>query len=166
VDPFFLAALNLTFSVYSRYLLLPINLKKLKIMKKCILALTFALFSIFTFAQEKGDWYVGTGDVANVAWTEWSVSPTIGYGVSENLMVGMSVSQADSTQDMDLDFHARYFYKGYFGYVAMDGLNTDNMMLGAGKMFTFHKSVFVDPKVVYDMGQKTTNLMLGFGLKF
>ena len=59
---------------------------------------------VITFAQEKGDWYVGTGDVANVAWTEWSVSPTIGYGVSENLMVGMSVSQADSTQDMDLDF--------------------------------------------------------------
>ena len=84
----------------------------------------------------------------------------------DNLMVGVSVSQADSTVDMNLDFHARYFMNGYFAYVATDGLSTDNMVLGAGKMFTFHKSVYVDPKIVYDMGAKTTNLTLGFGLKF
>jgi hypothetical protein len=33
-------------------------------------------------------------------------------------------------------------------------------------MFTIHKGVFVDPKVVYDTSNKTTNLTLGFGLKF
>jgi len=33
-------------------------------------------------------------------------------------------------------------------------------------MFTFHKGVFVDPKVVYDATAKTTNLQLGVGLKF
>ena len=118
------------------------------------------------FAQTTGDWYVGTGDIANTAWTYWAVAPTVGYGVMDNLMVGVSVSQADSTVDMNLDFHARYFMNGYFAYVATDGLSTDNMVLGAGKMFTFHKSVYVDPKIVYDMGAKTTNLTLGFGLKF
>ena len=40
------------------------------------------------------------------------------------------------------------------------------MVIGAGKMFTFHKGVYVDPKVVYDMTAKTTNLQLGVGLKF
>ena len=70
------------------------------------------------------------------------------------------------TVDMDLDFHARYFMNGYFAYVATDGLSTDNMVLGAGKMFTFRNNVYVDPKVVYDMGEKTTNLTLGFGFKF
>ena len=68
--------------------------------------------------------------------------------------------------DMDIDFHARYFVKGYFAYVATDGLSTDGMSFGAGKMFTFHKNVYVDPKVVYNTGEKTTNLLLGFGLKF
>ena len=65
-----------------------------------------------------------------------------------------------------VDLHARYFYKGYFAYVSTTGLNTDNMTIGAGKMFTFHKGVFVDPKVVYDATAKTTNLQLGVGLKF
>ena len=117
-------------------------------------------------AQTQGDWYIGTGDIANVAWTEWSVSPTVGYGVMDNLMVGCSVSQTDSTTDVDVNFHARYFWKGYFAYVATTGINTDNMSIGAGKMFTFHKGVYVDPKVVYDMTAKTTNLQLGVGLKF
>jgi hypothetical protein len=136
-------------------------------MKKILLTLALAILTIVGVqAQDKGDWYVGTGDVANVAWTEWSISPTIGYGVMENLMISASVSQADSTADMDLDFSARYFWKGYFAYVATDGLSTEGMSIGAGKMFTFHKSIFVDPKIVYDMDAKTTNLTLGFGLKF
>ena len=60
------------------------------------LILTLALVFGFTAAnaQTAGDWYVGTGDVANTAWTEWAVSPTVGYGVMDNLMVGLSCSQA------------------------------------------------------------------------
>ena len=81
------------------------------------MTLALSIFTLIGFAQEKGSWYVGTGDIANVAWTEWSVSPTVGYGVMDNLMVGMSVAQADSTVDMDLDFHARYFHKDYKPFV-------------------------------------------------
>ena len=136
-------------------------------MKKLILSLTLGLGLVLGVnAQEKGDWYVGTGDIANTAWTEWSVSPTVGYGVTDNLMVGLNVSQADSTADMNVDLHARYYVGGYFVYVATSGLNTDNLSYGVGKMFTFHKGVFVDPKVVYDATAKTTNLQLGVGLKF
>ena len=136
-------------------------------MKKLILSLALGLLcTLGVNAQEKGDWYIGTGDIANTAWTEWSVSPTVGYGMMDNLMVGCSVSQADSTADMDVDFHARYYMNGYFVYVASSGLNTDNLSYGVGKMFTFHKGVFVDPKVVYDATAKTTNLQLGVGLKF
>ena len=45
-------------------------------------------------------------------------------------------------------------------------LDTDMLSIGVGKMFTFHKGIYIDPKVVYDTNLKTTNLMLGFGLKF
>ena len=114
----------------------------------------------------KGDWYVGTGDITNVSWTEWSIAPSVGYAINDNLAVGLNVSQTDSIADMVIDLDARYFWKGYFVYGSMPNLDTDNLKLGFGKMFTFHKGVYVDPKIVHDMGQGTTNLMLGVGLKF
>ena len=88
-------------------------------MKKLIILLALAFTFTAANAQEKGNWYVGTGDVANVAWTEWSISPTIGYGFTDNLMVGLNVSQADSTADLGVDVHARYFFKDYFAYAAV-----------------------------------------------
>ena len=115
--------------------------------------------TISTQAQNaKGDWYVGTGDIADVAWTEWSVSPTLGYGVSDKLMVGLSLAQADSSEDLSMDLHARYFLNAggqdFFLYAAIGDMETDNLSLGLGKMFTIHKSVFVEPKVVYHTSEK------------
>ena len=133
-----------------------------------ILTLTLALlFVVGVNAQNaKGDWYVGTGNIADVSWTEWSLSPTVGYGVTDDLMIGLNVSQADSSEEMAVDLHARYYFGEYFAYVATKGLETDALKVGVGKMFTFHKGMYVDPKVVYDTEAKTTNLQLGFGLKF
>ena len=124
------------------------------------------LCAVSVNAQERGDWYIGTGDIANTAWTEWSIAPTVGYGITDNFMVGVNVSQADSSAEMVLDAHVRYFWNGLFGYVSAPNLDTDMLSIGVGKMFTFHKSVYVDPKLVYDTNAKTTNLMLGVGLKF
>tara|TARA_R110002050_G_scaffold1275_5_gene9110 strand:+ start:3102 stop:3512 length:411 start_codon:yes stop_codon:yes gene_type:complete len=136
-------------------------------MKKIILTIALCVATIVaTQAQTKGDWYVGTGDISNVSWTDWAVSPTVGYGVTDNLMIGLSVSQLDSTVDMSYDLHARYYFKGYFAYAATSGLDTETLSLGVGRMFTIHKGVYVDPKIVYNTGEKTTNLTLGFGLKF
>ena len=132
--------------------------------------MSFALAVLCTVSVNaqnvKGDWYVGTGDIANVAWTEWSVAPSVGYAINDNLAVGVNLSQTDSIADMVIDLDARYFWKGYFVYGSMPNLDTDNLKLGFGKMFTFHKGIYVDPKIVHDMGQGTTNLMLGVGLKF
>ncbi len=136
-------------------------------MKKIVMSLALSvLFVLGVNAQNQSDIYIGTGDIANKAWTEWSVAPTVGYGITDNLMVGLSVSQSDSTVDISYDLHARYYMKGYFVYVATSGLDTENMSFGVGKMFTFHKGVYIDPKVVYDATAKTTNLMLGVGLRF
>ena len=67
---------------------------------------------------------------------------------------------------MEIDLHARYYVNGYFGYIATNGLSTDGVKLGLGKMFSLCSSVYLDPKVVYDTTEKTTNLQLGFGFKF
>ena len=137
-------------------------------MKNVLMSFALAvLCTVSVNAQNaKGDWYLGTGDIANTAWTELSIAPTVGYAISDNLMVGCNVSQADSSAEMVLDAHVRYFYNGLFGYVSAPNLDADRLMIGVGKMFTFHKVMYIDPKVVYDTNLKTTNLMLGFGLKF
>ena len=82
-------------------------------MKKMILTLALGLLiAVGANAQEvqnaKGDWYVGTGDVADVAWTDLSISPTVGYGVTDELQVGFGISQVES-EDINLDIYARYF---------------------------------------------------------
>ena len=137
-------------------------------MKNVLMSFALAILCIVSVNAQnvKGDWYVGTGDIANVAWTEWSVAPSVGYAISDNLAVGVNISQTDSITDMVIDLDARYFWKGYFVYGSMPNLDTDNLKLGFGKMFTFHRGIYVDPKIVHDMGQGTTNLMLGVGLKF
>ena len=138
-------------------------------MKNFILTLALiALVSIGANAQNtKGDWYVGTSDFTNTAWTELSIQPTIGYAFSDKYMVGMSLSQADSTEDMTLGLEGRYFHKGFFGYVALNDFDFDQAQLGVGRMFEFHKgSMFVDPKIVFFLFLETTNLQIGFGLKF
>ena len=137
-------------------------------MKNVLMSFALAILCIVSVNAQnvKGDWYVGTGDIANVAWTEWSVAPSVGYAISNNLAVGVNISQTDSIADMVIDLDARYFWKGYFVYGSMPNLDTDNLKLGFGKMFTFHRGIYVDPKIVHDMGQGTTNLMLGVGLKF
>jgi hypothetical protein len=136
-------------------------------MKNVFMSFALAvLCAVSVNAQNQGDWYIGTGDIANIAWTEWSVAPTVGYGITDNFMVGVNVSQADSSAEMVLDAHVRYFWNGLFGYVSAPNLDTDMLSIGVGKMFTFHKCVYIDPTIVYDTNMKTTNLMLGFGLKF
>lgn len=136
-------------------------------MNKIILSLALSVLCVLGVnAQSAGDWYIGTGDIANKAWTEWSLSPTVGYGVTDDLMIGVNISQADSTVDVSYDLHARYYVRGYFVYATTDGLNTEALKVGVGRMFGIHKGIYVDPKVVYDTQSGTTNLTLGLGLYF
>jgi|TARA_R110000744_G_scaffold67456_6_gene137567 hypothetical protein len=136
-------------------------------MKKLILTITLACMSVMaTQAQTKGDWYVGTGDISNVAWTQWSVSPTIGYGITENLILGAGINQTTG-EVLNVDVNVRYLVRGYFAYLESNlSLDTDDIRLGAGKMFTLRNNVYVDPKIVYSTGDQTTNLEIGFGFRF
>ena len=136
-------------------------------MKKLFLSLALGLlFAFGVNAQNaQGNWYVGTGDIVNVAWTDWAISPTIGYAITDDIVLGGSVSQV-AEEDMDLDFNVKYFFKGYFVDVNLDGFSTEGMVFGIGKMFTFHKCCYVAPVFNYDYDAETTNLGLGFGLKF
>ena len=67
---------------------------------------------------------------------------------------------------MDLDLSARYFFSGYFAGINLDGFSTEGMVFEMGKMFTFHKGVYVSPTFNYDYDAETFNMGLGFGMKF
>ena len=132
-----------------------------------LIILAIFVCGLFTANSQnaKGDWYVGTGDIANTAWTDWAVSPTLGYAVTDNLVLGGSVSHV-AGEDMDLDLSARYFFSGYFAGINLDGFSTEGMVFEMGKMFTFHKGVYVAPTFNYDYDAETFNMGLGFGMKF
>ena len=136
-------------------------------MKKLFLSIILTIGLLFTANSQnaKGDWYVGTGDITNVAWTDWAVSPSLGYAVTDNLVLGGSVAHI-AGGDMDLDLSAKYFFKGYFAGVDLDGFSTEGMVFELGKMFTFHKGVYVAPSLNYDYDAETLNMGLGFGMKF
>jgi hypothetical protein len=134
------------------------------------LILTLALVCGFVFTSQaqnaKGDFYVGTGDITGVSWTDWAISPTVGYAFTDALVIGGSISQADAEADMNLDFYARYFWNGMFIHAGMNGLNFDEIELGLGKQFTLRDNVYVDPTLIYNAGAETVNLGIGFGFKF
>jgi len=133
------------------------------------LILILALICGVTASQAqnaKGNWYVGTGDIANVSWDDWAVSPSVGYAFTDALVLGGTVSQDSTDADINLDFYARYFWNGMFIHAGMNGLNFDEVEIGIGKQFTFKQNVYVDPKLVYNAGSETVNLGIGFGFKF
>ena len=136
-------------------------------MKNLFLSLAACLLLTFSVDAQnaKGDWYVGTGDISGTAWTDWAVNPSIGYAVTDNLVIGGSVSQV-ADEDMDLDFLVRYYFSGYFAGLNLDGFSTDGMVFGIGKMFDFHKGCYIAPVFNYAYDAETFNLGLGFGLKF
>ena len=56
-------------------------------MKKLFLILALICGLTASQAQNaKGSWYVGTGDIADVAWTDWAISPTIAYAFTDALV--------------------------------------------------------------------------------
>ena len=136
-------------------------------MKKLFLSLilTFGLLFAADAKNVKGNWYVGTGDITNVAWTDWAMSPTLGYAVTDNLVLGGSVTHM-AGESMDLDMSAKYFFGDYFVGINLDGFSTDGMMFELGKMFMFHKGIYIAPNFNYDYDAETFNMGMGFGMKF
>ena len=136
-------------------------------MKKLFLSLILTIGLLFAADAQnvKGNWYVGTGDITNVAWTDWAMSPTLGYAVTDNLVLSGSVTHM-AGESMDLDMSAKYFFGDYFVGINLDGFSTDGMMFELGKMFMFHKGIYIAPNFNYDYDAETFNMGMGFGMKF
>jgi len=146
-------------------------------MKNLFLTLTLALgVAVTANAQNaQGDWYIGTGDISGTSWTDLTLTPSVGYAFSDDIMMGLTLNQGttvDSTGttvagDMNIDIHARYFFTNFYGYASTQNLTSDfGLNVGVGKLFTTERNLYLDPQVVFNTVTKTTNLRIGFGLKF
>jgi len=69
-------------------------------MKKLFTILTVvAISTTLSFAQ-KGTVAIGVGsNLANVSWQDYSLTPTVGYFIADNMMVGTGFSLGSSTTD-------------------------------------------------------------------
>tara|TARA_R110000823_G_scaffold306231_1_gene428570 strand:+ start:407 stop:853 length:447 start_codon:yes stop_codon:yes gene_type:complete len=148
-------------------------------MKNLFLTFILALGTVVTTNAQnsQGDWYLGTGDISGTSWTELALTPSVGYAFSDNIMAGLSLNQGttaadDSTgitvaDDINIDIHVRYFFTNFYGYAGTQNLTTDfGLNVGVGKLFTTERNLYLDPRVVFNTINKTTNLSIGFGLKF
>jgi hypothetical protein len=70
-------------------------------MKKLFTILTVvALSTTMTFAQQ-GSVAIGVGsDLADVSWQDYSLIPTVGYFIADNMMVGTGFSLGSTTEDV------------------------------------------------------------------
>ena len=74
-------------------------------MKKLFTMFTVvAISTTMSFAQQ-GSVAIGVGsNLANVSWQDYSLTPTVGYFITDNMMVGMGFamgSESDSYDDID-----------------------------------------------------------------
>ncbi len=146
-------------------------------MKNLFLTFILALGMVVTANAQnaQGDWYLGTGNISGTSWTELTLTPSVGYAFSDNVMVGLTLDQGtvvDSTGtavagDTNIDIHARYFFTNFYGYAETQNLTSDfGLNVGVGKLFTTKTNLYLDPQVVFNTVTKTTNLRIGFGLRF
>ena len=69
-------------------------------MKKLFTILTVvAISTTMTFAQQ-GSVAIGVGsNLADVSWQDYSLTPTVGYFISDNMMVGTGFAMGSSSEE-------------------------------------------------------------------
>lgn len=93
---------------------------------KQILILTFLLLSTFSFSQvmddnnlwTKGDVYVGANsELTGVSWTDFSLTPSIGYAISDNDLIYANFFYVDNPKRSayKLGYNRRVCSQGYVG---------------------------------------------------
>ena len=68
-------------------------------MKKILFSILFLTGMYFTSFAQQGMWALGVySTIDNVEWQDYSLAPTVGYFISDNMVVGMGFNMGNSTQ--------------------------------------------------------------------
>ena len=112
-------------------------------MKKLFTILTVVAFSTtMTFAQQ-GTWALGVGsDLANTSWQDYELIPTIGYFVTDNILVGAGFSMGSSTEDEALTPNISNGVGGIGGSLEDQKAGTSNFDISPFMRYYINESLF------------------------
>ena len=90
---------------YSSLLFLQLLTKKLNMKKLFTMLTVVAISTTLSFAQQ-GSVAIGVGsNLANVSWQDYSLTPTVGYFIADNMMIGTGFAMiSESYSEMDTDY--------------------------------------------------------------
>ena len=147
-------------------------------MKKLFTILTVvAISTTMTFAQQ-GSVALGVGsDLAGKSWQDYSLTPTVGYFITDNMMVGTGFSMESgdaSSKQTNIDPFFRYYLSGALYANAglelmMDGNEgaegETSFQLGAGLSLMWNDKIAIEPNLVVTLGEEDrTTIAMGLGI--
>jgi hypothetical protein len=150
-------------------------------MKKLFTILTVvALSTTMSFAQtEKGTFHIA-GNIGDVAWTDWAVSPTVGYFISDGFAVALGFSMASGdavANSMTLAPSARYYFNDLMfaqGGLSMSSVEdaagdtetTTDIVAGVGLSLMWMDRVAIEPTLTLGSGEDVMTIGMGLGIAF
>ena len=146
-------------------------------MKKLFTMLTVvAISTTMSFAQS-GTVAIGVGsDLGDVAWTQYSLSPTVGYFISDNILVGtgfsMKTGDGNGTeQGMSISPFGRYYLSSSLYAMAgidldipKDGDATTGIDAGIGATLMWNDKVAIEPGFGLAIGDKKMDIGFSLGI--
>lgn len=154
-------------------------------MKKLFTLFTVvALSTTMAFSQtEKGTFHIA-GNIGDVAWTDWAVSPTVGYFISDGFAValGFSMASGDAVANtMTLAPSARYYFNDLMfaqGGLSMTTIDKDvaaamgveesttSIVAGVGLSLMWMDRVAIEPVLNLTTGDEIMSIGMGLGIAF
>ena len=125
-----------------------------------------AISTTMSFAQS-GTFALGVGsDMAGKSWQNYSINPTVGYFVSDKLLVGTGLSMDIEGETMDFSPYARY-YLGSAIYAMVGVKLTDDATdidAGCGLSLMWNDKVAIEPGFGVSIGEDKLKLALKIGI--
>ena len=136
-------------------------------MKKLFTMLTVVVISTTMSFAQSGTFALGVGsDMAGKSWQNYSINPTVGYFVSDKLLVGTGLSMDIEGETMDFSPYARY-YLGSAIYAMVGVKLTDDATdidAGCGLSLMWNDKVAIEPGFGVSIGEDKLKLALTIGI--
>ena len=144
-------------------------------MKKLItILMVVASSTTISFAQS-GTFALGVGsDMAGSSWQDYSLEPTVGYFIADNMLVGTGFTMESgdaSSNKMEMSPFFRYYLSG--SLYAMGGItmitekdkdSTTDIDVGVGLSLMWNDKVAIEPSLGVAIGDEIMEIALGIGI--
>ena len=144
-------------------------------MKKLFTMLSVVAISTTMSFGQSGTFALGVGsDMAGTSWQDYSINPTVGYFVSDAMLVGTGFSMTsgdNSTETTELSPFVRYYLNG--NLYAMAGISMltvgdadaeTDIDAGVGLSLMWNDKVAIEPGFGVSIGEDKLKLAITIGI--